>query len=174
MLADENDTAERIMSQQRSKPTQPASYPICPVTNLVWHKRISNVCAVTMQRKHIGYRACVDCGTFTTNWCNGSLVQARNKDGEILTDHRGRPIWNRKACQAVARIPSEKWRPLQNTPLCLACEFPRTTPQWWARKAQSCHFCQGVHLCRPPARPASPPGLEKMDTTTISIKHDLK
>ena len=42
-------------------------------------------------------------------------------------------------CFAAIRVPSEKWCNGQRTPLCGPCE----------NKFDMCHFCRGVHMCRP-------------------------
>ena len=58
-------------------------------------------------------RPCVDCGQVTGCWCD--------------------------FCWAAERVPSEVWRPRQQTPLCTACD----------RRHERCHFCRGVHMARP-------------------------
>ena len=45
-------------------------------------------------------------------------------------------------CFAAVRIPSEPWCEWQRTPLCGPCE----------QKHEACHFCRGVHSCRPFAK----------------------
>ena len=42
-------------------------------------------------------------------------------------------------CKAKDRVPSEKWADNQQTPLCTECD----------RKYDECHFCRGLHWCRP-------------------------
>ncbi len=52
-------------------------------------------------------------------------------------------------CFAAIRVPSEQWCERQRTPLCGPCEH----------KHELCHFCRGVHSCRPFAKggiPGSP------------------
>ena len=44
-------------------------------------------------------------------------------------------------CYAVNRIPTEQWAKNQLTPLCSICDNSR----------DMCHFCLGVHSCRPHA-----------------------
>ena len=75
--------------------------------------RIEVLCSGTPEQLN---RPCVDCGLVTGNYCN----------------------W----CFAVERIPSEKWQPNQNTPLCSHCE----------RAWTACHFCRGIDWCTPPEK----------------------
>ena len=63
-------------------------------------------------------RPCVDCGRVTGRSCDSY------------------------DCFAAARIPTERWRDWQRTPLCGPCEH----------KFEVCRFCRGVPSCRPFAR----------------------
>ena len=47
---------------------------------------------------------------------------------------------DKQKAYAAERLPHEAWAEGQSTPLCSACDW----------KWRQCHFCTGLHWCRPP------------------------
>ena len=79
-------------------------------------------CVANMADQELGVRACVDCGLYTSGWCD-----------------QGDPSPAAGHCYAADWIPAEPWNPGQRTPLCSICDTR------WGR----CRFCRGVRSCQP-------------------------
>ena len=90
-------------------------------TEEIHHSYLHNFCL--HGPPHMLCRPCVDCGLFTGNFCDGTIVHG----WEVV-------------CEASHRLPKERWVPGQRTPLCTNCE----------RRKRMCRYCRMEPWVTPP------------------------